>query len=184
MHNTEILANGFDREIFVKFICEIIGNMINWHDGEIEMEVEGCFIGEVNDITTSMKCGGIIIRVKDGSYDAFDIRSIHKVSITRTGNSISTENVKKVILVMEHGETICFKSKKYNYTDYIQSEKWKEKRKIKLKQVNNKCQLCNASNTELHVHHNNYDNLGHESINDLTVLCKDCHEKFHDIKVK
>lgn len=67
-----------------------------------------------------------------------------------------------------------------NHKEYIKSEEWDIKRKTKLKEANYKCQLCAENQTELHVHHNNYDNLGYEDMSDLIVLCKDCHSKFHD----
>lgn len=67
-----------------------------------------------------------------------------------------------------------------NHEKYIKSEEWDIKRKDKLKEANYKCQLCSNKDTELHVHHNNYDNLGDENMDDLIVLCKECHSKFHD----
>lgn len=67
-----------------------------------------------------------------------------------------------------------------SHKKYIQSEEWNIKRKAKLKDAGYKCQLCSANETELHVHHNNYENLGNEEMTDLIVLCKECHSKFHD----
>src|SRR5687767_3642617 len=36
------------------------------------------------------------------------------------------------------------------------------------------CQRC-KSNQDLEVHHLHYDTLGHESLNDVEVLCVSCH---------
>ncbi|MGL5347563.1 MAG: hypothetical protein ACRDA3_09425 [Peptostreptococcaceae bacterium] len=66
------------------------------------------------------------------------------------------------------------------YKDYLKTIHWDDMRKYKLKEANYKCQLCGVKETELHVHHNNYDNLGDECPSDLIVLCKDCHSKFHN----
>lgn len=66
-----------------------------------------------------------------------------------------------------------------NYAEYIRSEAWQIRRKWKLEQADFKCQVCNSGG-ELHVHHRTYARLGSERENDLTVLCKKCHEKFHD----
>lgn len=66
------------------------------------------------------------------------------------------------------------------YGDYLQTEEWKAKRKAALKRAWYRCELCNASKTELHVHHKTYENRGNEPLSDLIVLCRDCHAKFHD----
>lgn len=66
------------------------------------------------------------------------------------------------------------------YEDYLETKHWKEA-SLGIKNIyDNKCCLCGASETELHVHHNNYNNIGREKLTDLIVLCKDCHSKFHD----
>lgn len=68
------------------------------------------------------------------------------------------------------------------YKDYLQTDHWKTLRKRKLKQARYKCQIC-SSKEDLNVHHNTYENRGCEEDEDLVVLCKQCHEKFHNIKV-
>jgi hypothetical protein len=65
------------------------------------------------------------------------------------------------------------------YEDYLKSEEWQAKRKQALAYAENRCQLCNGDG-ELHVHHRTYDRRGAEMPQDLIVLCKDCHEKFHN----
>jgi HNH endonuclease len=42
------------------------------------------------------------------------------------------------------------------------------------------CQLCDSKD-KLQVHHRRYDNIGHESLSDLIVLCDRCHSRFHDV---
>lgn len=73
--------------------------------------------------------------------------------------------------------------KKLQYSDYLKSDHWKNIRHKKLKNVEFKCQICNAEKTELHVHHNTYERKGQEYLSDLLVLCKECHNQFHD-KIK
>jgi len=43
------------------------------------------------------------------------------------------------------------------------------------------CQMCSSEN-KLHAHHSNYKIHGkeHRHINQITCLCSDCHEHFHD----
>lgn len=68
-----------------------------------------------------------------------------------------------------------------NYEEYLKSEHWQGVRELKLQSVNYKCQICN-SHKELNVHHRSYDYLfnEHEHPEELTVLCKECHELYHD----
>lgn len=65
------------------------------------------------------------------------------------------------------------------YVDYLKSEHWIRKKKQALKFYHNECSVC-KSREYLQVHHLNYDNLGYESMNDLTILCKECHKNHHE----
>lgn len=69
------------------------------------------------------------------------------------------------------------------YEDYIISDEWKERRRRAKIAAGWRCQLCNKTGNDqtLHAHHRTYKNLGHEQNGDITVLCEDCHAKFHDI---
>ena len=76
------------------------------------------------------------------------------------------------------------KSPKENYYDFLQSDYWRYVRKLKLKQCGKKCQIC-GSKKDLSVHHNSYAHHGqeHKHLEDLVVLCNECHKMFHH-KVK
>lgn len=65
------------------------------------------------------------------------------------------------------------------YTEYLQSPEWRQRRVFMLDRFNHRCQVCNA-NSILQVHHRTYERLGHERIEDLTVLCRECHRIFHE----
>lgn len=67
-----------------------------------------------------------------------------------------------------------------DYQSYLQSESWIERREAAKARCGRRCQLCGATGCTLHVHHNTYVRLGAELETDLTVLCSDCHEIFHD----
>ncbi len=71
---------------------------------------------------------------------------------------------------------------KKNYASYLNSGSWKKKRKIALKRAGYRCQLCSQAQTRLEVHHNSYDRLGREELEDLCVLCTRCHKKHHNIE--
>jgi hypothetical protein len=71
------------------------------------------------------------------------------------------------------------KTHKEKYHEYLRSEEWYALRKRKIKEAGGRCQMC-SKGEPLHVHHRTYDNIFNEKLEDLIVLCKDCHEKFHD----
>lgn len=65
-----------------------------------------------------------------------------------------------------------------NYDEYIRSPKWLQKRLAALARAGYKCQLC-SSTIKLHTHHNSYDHLGNEPMEDLCVMCERCHSLYH-----
>jgi hypothetical protein len=69
-----------------------------------------------------------------------------------------------------------------NYKEYILSPEWKARATAAKVKAGWRCQLCNEEGDErtLHAHHRTYKNIGHEDPTDITVLCSDCHAKFHD----
>jgi len=67
------------------------------------------------------------------------------------------------------------------YTQYLQSDAWREKRRLVIERQSNICSGCRmAPITE--VHHLSYDNLGDELLWQLQGVCRACHEKAHKIK--
>jgi|SRR5262245_29505257 len=65
------------------------------------------------------------------------------------------------------------------YDQYLLTSEWQEKRRQALERADCRCQLC-YSPDQLNVHHRTYKRRGNEDIGDLTVLCRVCHERFHD----
>jgi len=65
-----------------------------------------------------------------------------------------------------------------NYQLYLKSPEWKTIRKRKLAEAGYSCQLCNSSEN-LQIHHRTYERIFMEDMRDLTVLCENCHHKFH-----
>lgn len=65
------------------------------------------------------------------------------------------------------------------YEDYLNTRHWKTFIEEAYINANHTCQLCNAKNVGLNVHHKTYVNRGHETFNDVIVLCSDCHKKVH-----
>lgn len=72
------------------------------------------------------------------------------------------------------------KSCRLDYRAYIQSDEWKIKASAAKERAGWRCQVCNKSQHEtiLDAHHRTYERLGHELSDDITVLCRDCHELY------
>jgi 5-methylcytosine-specific restriction endonuclease McrA len=73
------------------------------------------------------------------------------------------------------------KLKELPYNDFLKTIYWHIVRDYVVSQRGGKCELCGKMKN-LHVHHKTYENHGmeHANLNDLMVLCKVCHAKFHD----
>ena len=67
------------------------------------------------------------------------------------------------------------------YAMFLKTRYWQNRRNASLELAGHKCQLCNASES-LQVHHRTYERRGYERDSDLIVLCKSCHQLFHDHK--
>lgn len=65
------------------------------------------------------------------------------------------------------------------YKQYLQTQHWQKTREAAIERAGDACQLC-SSTAALNVHHNNYTNLFDERPEDVIVLCRHCHAKFHD----
>jgi hypothetical protein len=75
----------------------------------------------------------------------------------------------------------CIGGEKVDYRTYIQSSEWRAKATAAKERAGWRCQVCNKSNEQvsLDAHHRTYERLGKELPEDITVLCRDCHGKFH-----
>jgi len=73
--------------------------------------------------------------------------------------------------------------KRRNYSKYLKSKEWGEKRKWILERDENCCQEC-RSEEKLVVHHLTYENIFKELDTDLITLCDKCHNKIHSKKHK
>lgn len=73
----------------------------------------------------------------------------------------------------------------FDYKLYIKSEPWKVLREMCLIRSGFMCEKCGklgkqvGGNSVLHVHHKHYLNFGQEDMDDLMVLCSNCHSNEH-----
>lgn len=95
---------------------------------------------------------------------------------------IDDEDMDKIVRAIEQDRRIDAHRRTLEgmpYEDYLRTDAWKMRREQALRDAGNKCQLC-YSPKYLDVHHKTYERRGHELPQDLTVLCRDCHAKFHN----
>ena len=71
------------------------------------------------------------------------------------------------------------KGNKKKYYMYLFSKEWKARRTLVLSRDNYKCTSCGKKAHS--IHHLTYKNIFNEPLEDLTSLCKSCHEKVHGI---
>ena len=69
--------------------------------------------------------------------------------------------------------------KAMRYADYLKSDHWQSMRRVAMSRASGRCQLCNTKSERLHVYHRTYIRRGCEWPEDLVVLCKTCHDIFH-----
>lgn len=76
----------------------------------------------------------------------------------------------------------------FEYKMYIKSEPWKIIREMCLIRAGFMCEKCGkigkqmGGNSTLHVHHKTYARFGCEDMDDLIVVCKNCHSNIHRLK--
>jgi 5-methylcytosine-specific restriction endonuclease McrA len=65
------------------------------------------------------------------------------------------------------------------YADYLETPEWWLVRECALDAAGFRCEVCNTD-ADLNVHHRTYRRRGEELLEDVTVLCRGCHQRFHD----
>ena len=65
------------------------------------------------------------------------------------------------------------------YMRYIKSSAWHNKAKKRRELDGDRCQVCGKPAEE--VHHLTYERIGHEDMNDIVSLCRQCHQKAEEI---
>ena len=66
------------------------------------------------------------------------------------------------------------------YRLYLRTPEWRETRLAALIRAGHACHLNRSHTERLEVHHNTYERRGRERPQDLVVLCRECHELFHE----
>lgn len=77
------------------------------------------------------------------------------------------------------GDEMNIEAKHHYRFDYLQSDHWKNLRLEKLASRNATCIRCGKQDPSNDVHHFIYRNLYDVELEDLAVLCRDCHDLVH-----
>lgn len=65
------------------------------------------------------------------------------------------------------------------YREYLVSKKWAALKRAVYFFYEEECYIC-RSKDKLHIHHKTYDRIYHEDLDDLVLLCNNCHHKIHN----
>jgi len=144
-----------------KKICKICGNVIGKRDRKLLEKWGYCreHLPERLSCPVTTKKGYICNNPKQTTHDV--VCKFHKRFIPKGENK--RKNISE------------FRAK---YTLYLRSDEWKHKVLLCKNRFKYRCAICNSEDN-LHVHHRTYDNVFDELLEDLTLLCGDCHKLFH-----
>lgn len=79
----------------------------------------------------------------------------------------------------------CVLKMSKDYDEHLKSDYWRTASMEAKKRDGFRCRLCNSQH-DLCVHHRTYEHRGNElqHLDDLTTLCRRCHEIFHGVQRK
>lgn len=66
------------------------------------------------------------------------------------------------------------------YHGYLNSQAWFERRKLVMERAGGLCEGC-RQRPATQVHHLTYEHVGCEMLWELVAVCRNCHERVHDI---
>ncbi len=91
------------------------------------------------------------------------------------------QRINKIKYADVNWKTVSDHIKGMDYQNFLKTPYWKAITAHTKYKAGYRCQLCNSA-YDLVTHHRNYDIHGreHDHIQELIVLCDDCHSKFHD----
>ncbi len=68
------------------------------------------------------------------------------------------------------------------YQTHLRSQAWSAIRAQAVIRAGGRCQGCGRRDLRLDGHHIDYKTLGRERVEDITVLCRDCHGAIESVK--
>lgn len=80
--------------------------------------------------------------------------------------------------ILQIEQFIANRLAKLPYDLYLRTEHWKRTRTLAIDRYGASCVLC-GSGGQVNVHHRTYERIGAERLDDLIVLCSECHSHYH-----
>jgi 5-methylcytosine-specific restriction endonuclease McrA len=71
-------------------------------------------------------------------------------------------------------------TRKQRYAKFLKSQEWQDQRRKVIARDHGKCTNC-GSRKRPQVHHKRYSVWGHEPLEDLELLCRNCHRLAHGL---
>lgn len=71
------------------------------------------------------------------------------------------------------------RERRAQYNAYLASPAWHDRRREALAHYGQACTRCGSTGPALDIHHRHYRTFGFESVQDLDVLCRPCHDEEH-----
>jgi DNA-directed RNA polymerase subunit RPC12/RpoP len=106
------------------------------------------------------------------------------VKCSKCGEEVALRNGITVSFVERYGIVCpkCLSNRDSAYSDmpytaYLKTDRWRGKADECRRLAGHRCRLCN-SNTRIEVHHRTYERRGLERQDDLTALCRTCHQLY------
>lgn len=106
-----------------------------------------------------------------------------KIAITLDENKQVTWFMDYVVYETEkrkYSSDYVQKLRRMPYKSYLRTPHWQRVKRAAYGKLGRVCHACGYANKEIHVHHLSYKNRGREDMEDLMLLCKDCHEMVHE----
>jgi len=179
---TLMLSHPDDWSFYMENISEMSSDGKASHVSAMKNLIEQGYI-EKQQARTGGKFCGVIYTVIENPKSNNKIISPEEYlasCITNSGN-ITLTRMKKDIC--NYGEdAFAEKAKCLTYKSFLKTAYWRIIVNFIHKKHNNTCQICKAKGKPMAVHHKKYDNHGYEHLHveDLTLLCKDCHRVVHE----
>lgn len=104
-----------------------------------------------------------------------------RTALTTDPPYVNPEIAERYWIEVEKERAKVSDSRHDEYTKYLDSPKWRAKRKLVIARDQHQCQakLDGCTNAAEHVHHLTYDHLFNEPLFELVAVCRSCHNKIH-----
>jgi hypothetical protein len=115
-----------------------------------------------------------------------DGRSLSSLLDSISGAKTKLDHINKIWDASSHNDMDFFikTARNRDYGFFLKTDYWQAIKNFCLERAEHECEACGNSNAILHVHHLTYEHHGleHLHLDDLIVLCEQCHNDAHSKK--